>query len=163
MVLQILALSRRSRPMAADKLGLLTAAFLLCTPYGVLAQGTGGVSGGVSNGVGTGRVSTGIGTGGVSTGIGTGGVFSGVGTGSLGGGSLGNAAAPSLVGSVVGNATSLPPSTVHSGNSPFQNSIGIGQIAPSAVLANTAQPGSNLANTQQPGSNLGTGRSSTPR
>jgi hypothetical protein len=158
--------------MAADKLGLLTAAFLLCTPYGVLAQGTGGVSGGVSNGVGIGRVSigigtggvpTGVGTGGVSTGIGTGGVFSGVGTGSLGGGSLGNAAAPSLVGSVVGNATSLPPSTVHSGNSPFQNSIGIGQIAPSAVPANTAQPGSNLANTQQPGSNLGTGRSSTPR
>jgi hypothetical protein len=167
--------------MAADKLGLLTAAFLLCTPYGVLAQGTGGVSGGVSNGVGIGRVSigigtggvptgvgtggvsTGIGTGGVSSGVGTGGVFSGVGTGSLGGGSLGRAAAPSSVGSVVGNATSLPPSTVHSGNSPFQNSIGIGQIAPSAVPANTAQPGSNLANTQQPGSNLGTGRSSTPR
>jgi hypothetical protein len=165
--------------MVADKLGMLTAAFLLCVPYGVVAQGTGGVGGGVSNGVGTGRVSIGIGTGGLPTGVGTGGVssdvgtggvfngtggvFSGVGAGSLGGGSLGNAAAPSSVGSVVGNATSLPPSTVQSGNSPFQNPIGIGQTAPGAVQANTAQSGSNLANTQPPGSHLGTGRSSTPR
>jgi hypothetical protein len=36
--------------MVADKLGLLTAAFLPCPPYGVLAQRTDGVSGGASSG-----------------------------------------------------------------------------------------------------------------
>jgi hypothetical protein len=114
--------------MVAEKLGLLIAAFLLCTPYGVLAQGTGGVSGGVS---------------------------SGVGGGSVGGGSLGNAPAPSSVGSVVGNATSVQgPSTVQSGNSLFQNPIGIGQNAPGAVPADTAQQQRNLG--------IG-GQSSTPR
>src|ERR1700737_1275844 len=121
MVLQILGLSRRSRPMAAYKLGLLTAAFLLCTPYGVLAQGTGGVSGGGSNGIGIGRGSIGIGTGGGPTGVGTGG------------------GATRSGGAVRGYATRSPPFTGHSGNSPFQNSIGIGQIAPSAFPANTAQ------------------------
>jgi hypothetical protein len=101
--------------MVAEKLGLLIAAFLLCTPYGVLAQGTGGASGGVS---------------------------SGVGGGSLGGGSLGNAPAPS---SVVGNATSVQgPSKVQSGDSLFQNPIGIGQNAPGAVPSNSAQEQRNL-------------------
>jgi hypothetical protein len=135
--------------MVAKKLGLLIAAFLLCTPHGVLAQGTGGASGG--------GVSSGIGAGGVSSGIGAGGVLSGVGTGSIGGGSVGSATAPSSVGSVVGNATSLQgSSTVQSGNSVFQNPIGIGQIAPgAAVSAGTAQQQRNLG--------IGGGQSSAPR
>jgi hypothetical protein len=141
--------------MVAKKPGLLIAAFLLCTPCGVLAQGTGGASGGgVSSGIGTGGASGG----GVSSGIGTGGVsgVTSVGTGSLGGGSVGSATTPSSAGSVVGNGTSLQgSSTVQSGNSVFQNPIGIGQNAPGAAVP---------AGSAQQQRNLGIGsQSSTPR
>jgi hypothetical protein len=158
--------------MVAGKLGLLTATLLLCTPDGVLAQRTGGVSGGMSSGFGTGGVSGGGRTGGVSSGVGTvgvpsgvgsrvssgvatGGVSSGVATGSRGGGSRGNAAVPSSVGSVVGNVTALPgASVVQTGNSQFQTPVGVGPNAPAAVPGITAQPG---------GGSLGVGQPFIPR